>query len=660
MLNLKLLKNTFQSKAFLFCLLFMFCHILTTSAQDIKNFKGVYVLNDTIEGVANLNYFLKNRDTILDGDFNFKSIEEKKEDEFTTYEYEGNFKKDKKDGDWYFKSKSLKLDKDYSISDLQLKSTATGTSTEIFAFFSNGQSDKEWTAIKYKFENSIPKDTLYTIQTNFNSGLLEGKFVSNSKNLNVSGQFSEGLMDGQWVFDDGTHKEKRTFQKGVLTDVEVNDVNIEFIGFDITYDKADEDEKWETIELNETYFEIFNRSKIEIVFSGEYINQSKLQESIKNSNSFIINAFKSFNNTGDFSIWNNLRGSEDFKLPKVKIRKLKYSKKEERQIKSIRENLKLSQTIIKEFRDNSMLEIGKLNFKELNKIELLFSIYKEKFEKLKPALDLIVSPAFEYLKRDELLEAYNVDLEFPETVAYSYDGEVISESYEFPEIEREKFDLEFLSITLESIVNDLKKLDKNAKDDFEKLRKQESLTENEELLIKKREKIETLFDKNKNEDYNGYHDYYSKAVNIFLEDVINDYRKMDLDKKKSEVEILLDCLGKIEKFGEEGLVDFKDRVERVDEEYTRVVFNPFLMSDITERVKERIYKAYEDKLIDYVLENLKNNLSCDSLEDKIGNLEILNESMLKLREKDTKDMERELRRVRDVEQILSLLKIELN
>ena len=660
MLNLKLLKNTFQSKAFLFCLLLMFCHILTTSAQDIKNFKGVYVLNDTIEGVANLNYFLKNRDTILDGDFNFKSIEEKKEDEFTTHEYEGNFKKDKKDGNWYFKSKSLKLDKNYSISDLQLKSTATGTSTEVFAFFSNGQSDQEWTAIQYKLENSIPKDTLYTIQTNFNSGLLEGKFVSNSKNLNVSGQFSEGFMDGQWVFEDGTHKEKRTFQKGVLTDVEVNDVNIEFIGFDITYDKANEDENWETIELNETYFEIFNRSKIEIVFSGEYINQSKLQESIKNSNSFIINAFKSFNNNGDFSIWNNLRGSEDFKLPKVKIRKLKYSKKEEREIKSINENVKLSQKIIKEFRDNSMLEIGKLNFKELNKIELLFSIYKEKFEELKPALDLIVSPAFEYLRRDELLEAYKVDLEFPETVAYSYDGEVISESYEFPEIELENFDLEFLSIALGSITNDLKKLDKNAKDDFEKLRKQESLTENEELLIKKREKIETLFDKNKNEDYTSYHDYYSKAVNIFLEDVINDYRKLDLDKKKSEVEILLDCLGKIEKFGEEGLLDFKDRVERVDEEYTRVVFNPFLMSDITERIKERIYKAYEDKLIDYVLENLKNNLSCDSLEDKIENLEILNESMLKLREKDTKDMERELRRVRDVQQILSILNIELN
>lgn len=660
MLNSKLSYTNCFSRLLISCFVIVISINFSTSAQEIKKFNGVYVLNDTIEGTADLNFFLKSRDTILQGDFSFKSIKEKERDDYLTFEYFGEFNKDVKVKDWYFKSKILSLDKNYSIKELKIESTATGVSNEIFAHFTDGKADRKWVAIKYEFEKSIPKDTLYSIQTHFKTGILDGAFVSNSKNLEVSGQFSEGFMDGEWIFDDGKHKEKRIFENGVLTSVKVNDVNIEFIGFDITYTKDDEDENWEDIQLDETYFEIFNRSKIEIVFSGEYLNQSELKESIKNSNSFVNNAFQSFNFIDDYSIWNNLRGSENFKLPKVKIRKLKFSKAEINQIDAIKENLKKSRQIIKTFRENEMLEIGKLNFEELNKIDLIFSIYKEKLEELKPSLELITSPAFEYLKRDELLIAYKTDIKFPETIAYSYDEEMISEPYEFPKLDKEKYNLNYLNELLKAISDDLKELNKKANNEFEKLRKQESLTENEELLIKKRETIEGLFKRETNQEFNTYHEFYSKTVNAFIENLVNDYRKLDLDRKKSEVEVVLECMDKVIEFGEEDLIDFEERVDRVDEDYTRVVFNPFLMSDITERVKERIYKAYEGILLDYVLEDLRDNFNCDSLESKKENLKILNTSMLELREIDTKDMERELRREKDKDTILSILNIELN
>lgn len=200
MLNLKLLSHLQSIKITILITCFL-CSTSFMFAQEINNFKGIYILNDSIEGVADLNYFLKNRDTILDGNFEFKSINEKAQDEYTTYEYTGKFDENKKNDDWYFKSKSLSLDKDYSIKDLLLQSTTTGVSNEVFANFKNGKANDKWTSIKYKFENSIPSDTLYNITTHFDSGILEGNFLSSSKNLKVSGQFSEGFMHGVWIFD---------------------------------------------------------------------------------------------------------------------------------------------------------------------------------------------------------------------------------------------------------------------------------------------------------------------------------------------------------------------------------------------------------------------------------------------------------------------------
>lgn len=639
------------------------------NSQNTSEYKGKYVINDTLEGNVNLTYYIQSKDTLLHGDFEFSKVFKlnEKNNAYRAIEYYGEFKENKKNKKWVFSQKELKPNNQYQIDQLNISSKADGSATFIYANFNDGEAVDEWKQIKYAFENSTPTDTLYVSNSNFNRGELAGEYYSKSENLIVSGYFTNGLMDKTWTFETDEFKEIRTFEEGVLVNIsfefpnedEIDTTNVEFIGFDKTYTEDDSEENWEVIELNETYFEIFENAEIKISEETNFKYQNSIKNSIKKSNQFIYNSFKSYTHVDDFEIWNNIRGSKKINLPKVKIRKIKFKEEEKDFISKIQENYQNANEKIALFSEHEKLEIGKLNFKELNKVEKIFQIYQNKLTDLENVYEIIAKPSFEFLIRDEVLQINKIKLNFPGSVTYDYDGEKVTEDYTFPDVEGDEFNLELISSLLTQINQDIEKLEEETESIFEDLRKQESLSENEELLISKKSKVKELFSEDENEEYNKYHDYFSNSIIKKSETIVSDYSKLDLDIKKEEIEDFIECLDQFIQFNDD-LIEFEEQVERIDDEYTRVVFNPYLMSDISERVKERVFDAYEDYLLPFVLRDLRKNIDCESITSKKENLTIIYEAMLKIRNTDTKEEERNLRRVKDVDKILSILKIELN
>jgi hypothetical protein len=74
-----------------------------------------------------------------------------------------------------------------------------------------------------------------------------------------------------------------------------------------------------------------------------------------------------------------------------------------------------------------------------------------------------------------------------------------------------------------------------------------------------------------------------------------------------------------------------------------------------ETVKERVYNAYYNQVLPFVLSELNRQLSCNEIEKGRATISKLFNRMKELREQDTKDLERAIRRANEPSQLFNLL-----
>jgi hypothetical protein len=79
------------------------------------------------------------------------------------------------------------------------------------------------------------------------------------------------------------------------------------------------------------------------------------------------------------------------------------------------------------------------------------------------------------------------------------------------------------------------------------------------------------------------------------------------------------------------------------------------MVDMSERIKENIYVAFEKYLFPSLLSDLRNNISCDAYSENLQYLEKIYNRMVELSDQDTSIIEKELKRERDLEEIKRIL-----
>jgi hypothetical protein len=101
------------------------------------------------------------------------------------------------------------------------------------------------------------------------------------------------------------------------------------------------------------------------------------------------------------------------------------------------------------------------------------------------------------------------------------------------------------------------------------------------------------------------------------------------------------------------------KLERIDELYKRVVFNPYTFTDMEERVKEKVYLYFEQVILPQIILDINQNMSCDNFYEKVENIDKLYRQMVLLREKDTKDLERLIKKNENVNEILKMFNVKV-
>lgn len=648
-------------KLFLLFLLFSW----KSNCQEL--YSGSFQLTDSIIGFASYSYEGPKNQPKFIGDFTFEYAL-KKDTIIKSLIYKGAFSENKKEGQWTFSRKNLVSGDTINVDEYQISYPATGFEHKTDANFKEGKAQGKWLVVEQNFKNAKLTDTLFSSQVSFKDSHMQNELIAKSKHLYLNANFNkEGEADGKWVIehliDEQQVDEIRIYENGVFKEhyFQLNDnkYNIEHLGLDTTLDSGEDN--WVEVDIFDAYFEIFELSNFGFDSEIEISELNDIKKVTKRANQFLEKAIVSFLYYEDFEIWNNITDQQKIELGKFKVRKFDYNDEEKEQLEDIQKYNEEINDLMNHFFSNSQIEIAKLSFESINKYYRIFEVYKEKREEINEVTKKITNPALVYLERVKFMKSFAPNFSFPNQVSYSFNEEYFSVECNFPDVpSRDDFNIGTAHQFFKVVKNNLQKLDNEVKELLLDVKKQEEISELEEELFEKRNEIQFLFsDKNTNEDYNDFHEKLNFTAQKLAEAEFKAYVNTPLDQKKEVISRYLDCFDEVLKLYD-FLADYPRKLSRINNEYTRVSFNPQLMVEMEERVKERLYDAFEKYALPYIFEELENNFECNQLEQRGKNLETLYNKMIQLREQDTKVIERSLRRERDAKEILSILEIEVN
>lgn len=218
-------------------------------------------------------------------------------------------------------------------------------------------------------------------------------------------------------------------------------------------------------------------------------------------------------------------------------------------------------------------------------------------------------------------------------------------------------ELDLMENHFKEIFDDLEELEERIKVLKEKYSTQSLLSEKEKRIMDSYQKVINLYNEDNNrKDFNHLHERIAKGIIEYSNTIFDDYKKMSIDQRNEKANELTACY---EEMAEVYfiLTDIPDRVTNIDESYMREVWNPYTFTNMDERLKNRLYDAYERDMMPYLVEELESTIDCKATIKNAVAIRNLTEKMMELREEDTEDLEKLLRKAKSPKEMLETINV---
>lgn len=655
---------------FLLSFTILFPPVFTIAQTPALHFEGKYVYADSILGSATYQYLMEAGDTVKHGEFKFESTEEHFEESHIVegISIAGNYSNNRKDGAWTYTHQKLKLTGIAKLKGLGVNYDANGTEFLIKASFRDGKIHGTYELVRRKVRQSNPADTLFYARLQYADGTSTGTFLGFTPNLKVNGQFDEdGFPHGDWLLVHGSGSEEqmhemRRYDHGFfskhfyISDEEL--VEIKHAGFDtvvtsglglLTHLRA-----------TPTYFRALDYTPLVIEHAFDDADEKAIpldtvQTRVVQGNLFLERVFVEPAMHLGKDVWKGIGGSESLLPVKLKVREFAFSPDEfslnQKNEKLLIETRSLIHTVI----DNPAMEVSRFMNPEVGFYYGVLGIYQQNLEKISPVVRFLADTAAEYIDHDAILFHNVHQIRYPEAVEYQYQDEPQARHYAFPP-ELKATDTRVLHKHLNIVYTDVNRILKILEKAVQNYEIQGELARKERNLIEVRDSVIRLFmDVDSSDDYNEFHRYLRDSLQYFMEYSFAEYAKHSSSERVANIDAVQDCYTYLLTIYET-IANYHEKLDKLDQEYTRSVWNPYTFTHMEERVKSRLYDVFENLLLPFVWKDIRENISCDTLPGKLQQLDALLVRMTDLRWKDTKDMERKLRRARkDIPTSLEIL-----
>lgn len=569
---------------------------------------------------------------------------------------DGSFYKNHKTEEWTFNQTKLRPTTSKGVDGYNVVQLGSGVEKQINALFNEGRATGEWISFSTIIENSKVTDTLYKSTAQFKENKFNGRVKSTMDTLKLEGNVQNNFFEGDWVFvhkGKNEAKEIRSYSNGVLIKHElvVNNktYDIKHVGLDQSF--KENDEHWENVTVTKAYFDIILETNFGKINGTRDTTLSS--PVIRTSNTFLKASLASFIKHNDHYIWSIENSDTLIEYPKLRVKKFPYSKEEKEKIATALVTLKETKSIIDNFLNDPQVEVNKHSYPEIAKYYEAYTIYKRELAKLNFVFSKLSLSTYEYINREEILPYIFEGTNFPTIVKYEYEGKENEVSIDFPEnLNSNQANIENLSNHLEIFKKKLLEKKEIVEPIIKRNKKRFEIADKEKKLLEKRDSIEKIFSNNWNDPkYNELHTDFKTTIIEYSMSSFKKYAQEDIDDRINHIDAILLCFSELIHFYEQ-LIEFKNQEIRINELYTRVVWNPYTFTDMEETVKERIYNAYSNHLKPYFYLTLKENFNCAILSNVQHELDTLFTLMRALRNQDTKDLEKSLKRKTKIEEIL--------
>ncbi|WP_375324482.1 hypothetical protein [Flagellimonas sp. GZD32] len=636
------------SKKWLFSLLMSFSFLTMTYGQERKIYEGPFKVGPYL-GKASYQYTLVDLDTVLDGDFQLQksNLETLMENEDASFLFKGAFDMGVANGPWEFQFGEYKTNSQSEVVDYEYRVLVSGVQEIGTGVLFEGKPDGNWIYTINQIKDSEIEKIDFKSSFSFEEGVPQQNFqIENDSSVLVGRLLRDGLAHDEWSFY-GTETvddiEDWFFEDGWLRSVQIKS---DRISKEISIFNLTQTEQFRVIPLNESYLVLLK------ALLNDVESESHIAQLLKQNHGYFQKMSEVVNALGSSKFEVNMQ----VKVPYYPLDSVQNGILEQI-VADYKVSQQLSETILK----NSHLNIVKRTDPEAyyyynvaQKIQQEFvaplgelANYAEHHIVQYQQIPNVISRLWPNGKPDKgirVMANENGDertFSLPSANEFEYEGDDLLSVAALGTYA--KMSLEFIKGSLASRLTNEEQL--------------QMLNGVEEGLIELNDELVQEIDST-----TGLTENYRKAltkIQKVADSALTTYADIENPTEKLAYgQSLQTCLSEL-KILAITIKGIPAQQKVIKDEYTTAVWNPFMANVMDEEVKKHIVGAYENQLIPFFLTSVTDSLSCENAAELNGQIVEVHQTILALRNKDTRKLERKLRREKRPEEILRLLNQEL-
>lgn len=645
-MNINLMRNKIQLHLIL---VFSICITSLSAQTKLLNVQTV-LNNNTLISNRKLSYLIERKDTIYEGPYvhtlqpNFQTIGISRS--FKTESIKFNYKQNFADG--YFQLQSLLVKPDYtrfSIEKEKLGFNYSGDNKILSGNMLNGSRIGKWVYSENQVSNEAEKQ-IFQIEAFYKNKSLDSNFtISSTQGKTViKGNFSSnGLLDGKWLLlEDEKEIFTLTFERGLLK--AVNNTSTDFSELNSSIDSM------KRVRLDSAsifLLELQLRSK----YSGsEMIYVNRLLKLVEDG---INNLNGEFSEIIDFEKVINLKSEAYILLPEFKrtdvfLTKYTNSKKQISAAKEINDSLL----------NNSTVKINKLANKNLAKNYNKSQLLAKQGSELLSIINLLADSNANYIDRkyflsnqvdylNQLFQVQELDktMDTIKILAYNYNHNLAASETILSLASQ--YESNVVRITTE-IEKEIKKLNQ----DKESALRDHQIDLMVDAIAAQIDTISLFFYSE------AITSTYLKAYRSILTKSVSQYAALNEEDKAITAEKFISNLKRTK-----SRLELSQRLREneliIADSYKEDFFNPHSYTTMQVKKHEKLYDAYFEKIMPYLIDLMINAPDLETFLDYEKNIRIVQEFMISELSKNPRALERSFKNNDKAPIIVQKLKIDI-
>ncbi len=645
-------------------LLFFACTLLNFSgyAQKTSRYEGALYFANTLYNDATYDYYLFRGDTIWQGPFRLQSTQQDSA-HLSAFSIEGEFLRGRSNGKWTIKKGTFTPAKRGRLNQYAYELPVSGDEFVVEGRFDRTVKTGEWKMYDWVIKDAEVADTLFFANFSFQNNVAVNRFQFYSPYSEVAGKLdTKGFTDGIWSFyvRDSINKKNKLLKEWIFEDNQLtkkvfyeNEQQVAELLF------QQEDSMItpvvEEVEINENYFKIIDH--IAIANNGKEAFL-RLRNTQRHDVPLLLELIERHASVD--ALIESLAKSEKPFLLKTKIKKYPYTAEEKEILDVLDEKVNEIDTLLITIQRDPQINLIKISKEGVNRV--LNSLESIRIHLLAPAdtvIHLYEKGYLEYLNRGTVFQEIVTQTPKHLPATYLHKNDTIPYNYtlQYTQIDRSQPVLQQFSRYIANVEKEIALLKDSLDAYISEVKKAENLVMLEAVLVDKYETVKRRIADDLYEPHNNLAGFpLGETLVQFLDAEVGRYSESS-KKEKEQVERLIDCITSVERMVAL-LVETPNEFLKIKELYTRQVFNPYTFTNMEERVRPSIYRAFEEIVLPACFQNLK-TLTCENVGNCAQNFSNVFEGMVTVLKRDTKREERRIKRMDEAQRIADLLDMTL-